>query len=367
MKNKKSYRARIERPADILKQPFQDLMRLADRMVFRAVARVVHGGVAPRIPEEPRRILLIRRNRLGDALCVLPLVERLKANYPGVHIAVVGNPYNAPVFRLADRIDEVYELPERYAGNRWFLFAHPVMRAIRRARYDVILVASLTPSSLGARLALYSGGRFRAGPVSGRGSLYDLVFHAGVSVPSLTKVHQVERVAELAQRAGLRVGGELPAVQLRAARLGQPRDVRVCICPDVNRPESAWPVAHYARLLEVLRQRLRDSHVSVLLPRDAGPYAALRSQGADLVVTPTFADFIEQVRRASLVVCSEGGTSHLAPALGVPTVVLSGVSISRTWAPWSPLARVIERTGAVADITPEEVAGHVAALHSAKR
>lgn len=364
-KNKKTYRERIERPADLLKQPFQDLLRLADRLLFRALRRLVHGSTERSAPERPQRILLIRRNRLGDAICVLPLIERLKANYPQARIAVVGNAYNAPVLRLAAAIDDVYELPERHWGNRWFLFAHPVMRAIRRQRFDVTVTASLTPSSHAARIALYSGGRFRIGPVSGKGSLYDLVFHRGVPVPALATTHQVERVAEMAERAGLRVGGQLPPARLGGTRPAPGMQPRVCLCPDVNRRASAWPPASYAALVDLLRQRHPDWRITVLLPRAAGPYAALaeREDGC-LVVTPTFEAFVNELRQASLVVCPEGGTSHLAPALGVPAVVLSGVSIERSWAPWSPLAEVVERTGAVAQITAEEVALRLEALHA---
>lgn len=94
-----------------------------------------------------------------------------------------------------------------------------------------------------------------------------------------------------------------------------------------------------------------------------GPDAALAGlEGVELVRTPLFRDFAAKLAEAAMVVCFEGGVSHLAPALGTPVVVLSGVAISWTWAPWSDHAVLLESTGGAGKISMDEVLAAIESL-----
>lgn len=349
------YAGRIKKPADLLKQPFQDICRLLGQAAFHLARRAFSSRPGTQRPVG--KVLLIRRNRLGDAVCLLPAIQALKKAQPGIQVAVLANPYNAPVFAMSPLIDRVHVLPERYLGNRWLLRWHPAMRAIRRERYDLAVSASLTPSSHAARLCRYSAARHRAGIVSAHGSVYDLLFDCPVRLDQISSVHQVEKIADLLRLAGLHIGPVLQAARLIPSQPASPVPGNlVCLCPDVRRPVNEWPVASYAALVAELRRRWPGVRIQVVQEGDAGPYAQLaKVEGMEMVRTPTFQDFVAKLAESALVICSEGGASHLAPALGVPTVVLSGRSIRRTWAPWSDRALFLEKSGGAGLIGVEEV------------
>jgi len=316
------------------------------------------------MPHPLGKVLLVRRNRLGDAICLLPAIQALKEANPGIHVAVLANPYNAPVFAMFPAIDKVHVLPERYFGNRWLLRWHPAMRAIRREQYDLAVSATLTPSSHSARLCWYSGARQRAGITSVCGSVYDLLFDCPVSLEQISSIHQVEKIADLLRLAGLCIGPVLPAIRLIPP---QPVPLRqgnlVCLCPEVQRQESEWPVASYAALVTELRRRFPAVRIQVVLQGGASPYARLAElEGVEKVSTPTFRDFVAKLAESALVICSEGGASHLAPALGVATVVLSGKAIRQTWAPWSDQAVLLESGGDAGRISVYEVLVGIAAF-----
>lgn len=356
------YAGRIAKPSDLLKQPFQDVCRLLGRGLFHLAKCLRRGAVADTAPVG--KLLMIRRNRLGDALCLLPAIQALKEAHPEIHLAVLGNPYNAAVFRMFPAIDQVYELPERYLGNRWLLRWHPVMRAIRREKYDLAISATLTPSSHSARLCGYSGARHRAGIASARGAVYDLIFDRPLSLTQIASTLQVEKIAELLRLAGLEFGAELSRnCLLRPESPPARQPGRVCLCPEVNRPESAWPLASYAALIERLRRRWPACQIQVVLQNPHSAYAQLGELASvKMVRTANFRDFVGQLAKSALVVCSEGGASHLAPALGTPTIVLSGMAIRHTWAPWSDRAVLLESSGDAGRIGVDEVLAAIAAV-----
>ncbi len=64
-----------------------------------------------------------------------------------------------------------------------------------------------------------------------------------------------------------------------------------------------------------------------------------------------------------IVVCADGGASHLAAALGKPVVCLFGDSDVRRWRPWGVPQRVLQPpTRKVSDIPPEDVAAALKSL-----
>ncbi|HEY0256557.1 MAG TPA: hypothetical protein VGC39_03860, partial [Candidatus Methylacidiphilales bacterium] len=51
---------------------------------------------SPSHPDSPR-ILVIRRNRMGDMICTLPLLHALRKGYPTAHLTVACDPAGAPI------------------------------------------------------------------------------------------------------------------------------------------------------------------------------------------------------------------------------------------------------------------------------
>lgn len=47
----------------------------------------------------PRKVLVVRRDNIGDLVFITPLIDAPRANILGVHIAVLANSYNARVLK----------------------------------------------------------------------------------------------------------------------------------------------------------------------------------------------------------------------------------------------------------------------------
>ncbi len=67
------------------------------------------------------KILVIRRDNIGDLVCTTPMLSGLRRRFPGAHIAVLVNSYNAPVLAGNPDIDEVC-VYRKVTFPRFFVF-----------------------------------------------------------------------------------------------------------------------------------------------------------------------------------------------------------------------------------------------------
>ena len=86
-------------------------------------------------PADPR-ILVIRRNRMGDMIYTLPLLHALRRHYPRAHIAVACDPPGAPIAGACAAVNEVIVL-ER---SRLSVIAR-IKNAARLQKFDWVVAA----------------------------------------------------------------------------------------------------------------------------------------------------------------------------------------------------------------------------------
>jgi len=287
------------------------------------------------------RILILRRDNIGDLVCTTPLLAGLRARLPGAWIGALVTTYNAEVLARNPSLDEVYvyeKLKHRSGG----LLSHLRSRLgqlarLRQQRLDCVLVPAPAPQALKLARSLKPE-RVIASPTS---------FSA--------RLHEVERVFELGQPFGLR--GRPGAMQVfpdparRAeleGRLGKGPFVALHI--SARRPAQQWPLERYAALANALA---REARVLLLWapgsrdnPRHPGDDETagevLRAApAATPVPTPDLATLVAALSLADRVVCPDGGAMHLAAALGKPVVALFGDSPVERWRPWGVPHRVV--------------------------
>ena len=54
------------------------------------------------------KILIIRRDNIGDLICTTPLFEVLRHRYPNAYLAALVNSYNAPAIQGNPYLDAVF-------------------------------------------------------------------------------------------------------------------------------------------------------------------------------------------------------------------------------------------------------------------
>jgi ADP-heptose:LPS heptosyltransferase len=282
---------------------------------------------AASLPGSPR-ILVIRRNRLGDMICTLPLLHAVRGRFPQAHLAVACDPPGAPIASASGVVDEVALLR---SGGAFLLLGN----ARRLQGFDWVIVAKGGFDRRQATLARLSNGVRRAG-FDATPSLY---YTDPVPLPGTPVEHQIETLLRLL--APLEIASP-PVIDLP----------RLEIPPAAGDFASALfaqaPLQAHARfvLLNVsstVRLKFRPRDFTLLAQRilvaDAGAAVLFVASPADQsrahelalscnsrriasVATPGPLELAALMRRAVLIVTPEGGAAHLAAATGLPALVI---------------------------------------------
>ena len=314
------------------------------------------------------RILIVRRDNIGDLACTTPLLAGLRAQLPRAWLGTLVTTYNAEVLARNPALDEIFvfeKLKHRSGG----LISHfrsrlGEMSRLRERTIDCVLVPAPSPQAL--RLA--------------RGLKPGRVIAAPTSVPAA--MHEVERTFELGRSLGIAgVPGPLQvfvdrekALEL-ATRIGAGPFTAVHI--SARRPAQRWPLERYAALVA----RLSGQGRVILLwapgskdnPRHPGDDEAARqvlhmahaenSPAVVPVATGDLKTLIAALSLAGRVICPDGGAMHLAAALGRPVVALFGDSPVERWRPWGVPHRVLRpESRNLADLALEQVFEAIQAL-----
>jgi ADP-heptose:LPS heptosyltransferase len=265
------------------------------------------------------RRLLIRPGGIGDCLLCLPAMERLRADYTEVWCpsAVV------PLMRFADRAEGIASTGLDSLGIP--CLAPPASVVERLRRFDSIV------SWYGTNRESFQQAVFRLG----------LPFEFRPALPQGGSQHAVDFFLGEASHAYPRL--PFPT----AAR----REPRIVIHPFSGGARKNWPL-----------ERFRSVAARLPLPVQwsAGPEerldAATRFEG--------LGELAEWLASATLYIGNDSGITHLAAAVGTPTVALFGeASDPRVWAPRGRHVRVIARESLEAidiDTVVEEVTNWLA-------
>jgi ADP-heptose:LPS heptosyltransferase len=109
-----------------------------------------------------------------------------------------------------------------------------------------------------------------------------------------------------------------------------------------------WPPPRFA---EVIRAARRHRPLPLIVHQGPADRAAVDALLADLdgaverLVEPELPSLAAVLAGARAYLGGDSGVSHLAAAVGAPSVILFPPAHARRWAPWSPTATVIEMTG----------------------
>jgi len=323
------------------------------------------------------RILVIRRDNIGDLVCTTPLFSALRARFPEAWLGALVNSYNAPVLAGNDEVSRVIVYTKLKhvdaSQSAWRLLGARFsdLWRLRRMKLDTVVLATTSVSARYQSLASWLAPRAIVG--------YDAALERAMSGR-----HEVERVFALAARLGIE--GPIPPLKVvpeaaevdRAVRAyPQAPGARVAVHISARRPAQRWPAERYAELIA----RLRDAHGArcMLLwapgpanhpqhPGDNEKSARIRALlGADpqavFYSTNTLPTLIGALAACDCAILPDGGAMHLAAALGKPVVALFGDSPVERWRPWGVAHRVLRpESRDVKDIAVDEVEAAYASL-----
>jgi len=316
------------------------------------------------LPQEVRRIAIYRALFLGDLLMTAPAWRALRRRFPGAEITLIGLPWASELLAhlpgLIDRlvpfagfegINEVPYVPERTAA---------FLEAQRTHGYDLAL-------------QMHGDGSVSNGFVQALAAKASLGFalpgdnRLTASLPHRTDRNEVLRWLQLVAAAGAAPDGyqagfvlaDRDVARARTLLPGPSEGPLIGLHVGAKDPARRWPATRFAALGQELRRRSGARFVLTggagELPATAVVRGMLDGGVTDLTARTTLGEFAAVLVGLDLLITNDTGASHLAAALGVPSVVLFGPTRPESYAPLDrELHRVVDAVEhAPARLSPE--------------
>jgi ADP-heptose:LPS heptosyltransferase len=293
---------------------------------------------------------------LGDLLCSLPALRRLRAQRPDLRISLITWAETAAVVaRLGDTVDELLPfpgadgIPERppdAAGWR------PFVAAAAERRFDLALqvygdrpAANRVAASLGARLV---GGFAPTGWAAPAGT-------EALHLRYPRHLHEADRHVRVLEHLGLAPAGPVemafpiaPGDEVEHAatliRTGLRPGRYAVLHPGASSPTRRWPPAGYAAvgdalaadgLTVVLTGMAGERRISAAVRR------AMRAPVVDLTGATGLGGLAALLRDGAVLVGNDTGSAHLAAAVGARSVTVFLAGDPVRWAHAGPGHRAV--------------------------
>ncbi len=318
---------------------------------------------APRHPfTSAPRILIIRRDNIGDLVCTLPIFAGLRRHYPNAHLGALVNSYNAPLLNGNPHVDRIHIYTKsKHRPDTGLLAAlrdrAALIAGLRQEHYDMALHVGRIPRAE-ARILVRFGGIGEQWTDDGHG----------------TAAHEVERAYGMLAPLGLHGPPPDPRISVPPEALARARGLleaqgfgdAIGLHISAREDENRWPLDHFATLIGRGAERgLR--FVVFWSPGDAGrpehpgddaraQTLLARCQGLPVIgyPTPDLLALATGLAAVGRVVGADGGHVHIAAAVGTSVIGLYCDHKITQWRPWGSGHTVLHGKS-VADIPVDAV------------
>jgi heptosyltransferase III len=316
------------------------------------------------------KVLLIRRNGIGDMICALPLIRQIRNTWPHVQLDMLCSESNARLLTDHKLIDQIF-VYRRGTGifRNHYLNLPTLLKPIRAEAYDVAIAIKGGFSPLLAIITYATQARWRLGYVPSRGHPLDFCLNLKIELPK-EREHQVESCLRFLDPLGIPRPSSVNlnfaltnpqqeyAEQLMKQAGLKPKGFAVFNASAV-RYESRWTSESLAKAATELE---RKYHLPVILcgiqqdeaflheTHERAPSAIVKS-----VLPPTIHHFAALVSQSKFLLCGDGGPMHVAAAMGTPAFVLFSATDPQIWRPYNIPFAYAHHGRLVSDITVSEV------------
>jgi ADP-heptose:LPS heptosyltransferase len=304
---------------------------------------------------EPRRILLLRIERIGDLVMALPAIRDVRSLAPSAQIDLVVGSWNASLARSVPGVDRVHTIDARWLARegegRGMTTLLREAWTWRNRHYDLginfepdVRSNLLLAAAGAARTAGYRSGG--GGPVLDLALDYDTAAHTSANARRLVS-EVFGKTAPESARPLLTIPDAAAAAAAARLRTPDPGPM-VGVHVSGGRPIKQWDPARFADVARRLAQTRGATIVATGGPGDRALVAALRDAIAPHpIIDVSGTDDLDLLSAAAILarldvlVTGDTGPMHLASAVGTPVVAVFGPSDPARYATAGPLDRVV--------------------------
>ncbi|MFP4472429.1 MAG: glycosyltransferase family 9 protein [Candidatus Omnitrophota bacterium] len=310
------------------------------------------------LPEDVKKILLIRTDRIGDVVLTTPAMQTVREQFPSAHITVLLTPVTRSLVEGLPFVDEVFVDDRRGAHAGPGGFAR-LVADVRKRRFDLAL--NYHTKRRTNFLCFLSGIPRRVGYNSGKwGHLMN------IRVPDsrhLGQKHEVEYCLDFLRFLDVPAATRDPEIAMSPASLRWARELAdeqrsaypghalVCVHAGSSCPTKRWPIPNFVQTVRHVYAR-RKCVVFVIGGPEEQADARSFCSGLppeipchDLTGRTSLSQTAALLKECGLLISSDSGPVHVADAAGTAVVSIftrnqPGINPER-WRPWGAQSRCV--------------------------
>ena len=282
---------------------------------------------------DPRRILIVSVNWLGDLLFMTPAIRAIRRAHPDAFIACLSPQRGLDLLKGNPHLNEVIPMPEGRGIShllRWI----PLIRRLKAQRFDT---AFLFHRSLTRAAAIWAAGiPHRIGYRTAKRSWF---ITQGPPLPPPDSLHKIDAFLKVLEAAGIPADGRhydagiLPEDEQAAAALAgelglRPGEPVIALHAGANWRLKRWPARRFGQLAD----RLAETYGAKVLfiggegdlPLIRGILQRMRTKPLVAAGKTTFRQMGALLRRTAMLISNDSGPLHMGLAAGVPVIALFG-------------------------------------------
>jgi len=322
------------------KKKWRFLARLADTVGF------AFHRPPDRISIDPKRVLVVRLDQLGDITQTLPVFASLKASFPDVQVDFLTTSAGRELMEVCGFSGDVlaWDCPWFDRKRKPALTSRQVKEWVRKRNYDVVLELRgdvrllVFFKGIGIKTLVGYG-------ATGGGFLLD------VHVPWDASLPAVDRNLKLLKAIGGEDKYKIPEIPAPRFPSMQRKTYRLCVHPDAGAPAKKWDVKNFVQVINDLSSTGVVDISLIGLDQKLGEdiESQVSSKIKNEMGKTNLSRLISLLNHSDGLLTNDSGPGHLMAALGKAVwVVWSGTAEARVWAPRGPQVHLFEHSVACA-------------------
>lgn len=301
-------------------------------------------------PATQGRILVIRGGAIGDFILTLPAIAALRRQFPNAHLEILGYPHIAQLALLAGVADAVRPIEARGLAS-FFARGGELDPATAEffAPFNVIVSYLFDPDDhFKHNVATCTRAQFIQGPHRPNESEH---------------LHATQVYLKPLERLAIFDADPVPRLSINY----QPSTLKtLALHPGSGSETKNWPEARWAALLS---QLIATTSAQLLLvggeaegDRLERLAAKLPTDRVQIARSLPLNELAVRLQGGTAFVGHDSGISHLAAALGLPTLVLWGSTIEEIWRPQGGHVTILKAGGGLNTLEMPRVLAEVQGL-----
>ncbi len=282
---------------------------------------------------DPKRILLIRTDRIGDVVLSTPAIKAVRDAYPEAYIAFMVRPYARDIVEGNPYLNEVI-IYDKDGAHKSFIATLLFGLWLRKKKFDTALI--LHPTDRAHIVAFLAGIPNRIG-LDRKTAL--LLTKRIKDKKFLGEKHELDYTLDILKTVGITAKEKktyMPvkdsaenSIKIKLVREGyNGTEPLVAVHPGASCPSKRWPAERFAALVDRLKERYGLKMVIVAGPGDIKEVEVLKmrlkTEVLDLSGKTSVGELAALFKKCRLFISNDSGPVHIASAVGTPCVVVFG-------------------------------------------